>query len=151
MSYSAERPSEEIRLKRLLEILDYGVVAIEVLVAVGLVIMAVGAVYELGIQLFDMLANGVALPAAMFNRLIGSVLEVFIIVELFRIAVAYTKHQNVIPTVLEAALVAVARKFVVFEGAPNYLNYALGLAALLVAVAVSWYLLERSDVCTLNE
>jgi len=148
---SADRPSEEIELKRLLEILDHGVVAIEVLVAVGLVIMALGAAYELAIQLFHMVAGGVALPPAMFNRLIGSVLEVFIIVELFRIAVAYTKHQNVIPTVLEAALVAVARKFVVFEGAPNYLQYTLGLAALLLAVAVAWYLLERSNACELHE
>ncbi len=61
------------------------------------------------------------LTTVQFNKLIGLVLEVFILVELFRIAVAYMKHENVIPTVLEAALVAVARKFVVFEGADELL------------------------------
>ena len=36
---------------------------------------------------------------------------------------------------------AVARKFVVFEGGDDYLSNALGLSALLLAVAVSWWLL----------
>ena len=65
-----------------------------------------------------------------FNKIIGMILEIFILVELFRIAVAYMRHIRVVPTVLEAALVAVARKFVVFEGGNNYLSNALGLSAL---------------------
>lgn len=138
-------------MKRLLQLLDQVMVVIEVLVAVGLVLMALGATYELGLQLFHAASNGIALPREAFNTIIGTVLEVFIIFELFRIAVAYTRHQNVLPTVLEAALVAVARKFVVFEGSDQYLQYALGLAALLLAVAVSWFLLDRSGACELHE
>jgi uncharacterized membrane protein (DUF373 family) len=136
---------------RLLKWLNYAIVGVEILVAIGLVVMALGAVWELTLELGHMATNGMALPPSQFNVIIGSVLEVFIIVELFRIAVAYMKHQNVIPTVLEAALVAVARKFVVFEGASSYLQYAVGLSALLLAVALSWYLLEKSNVCTLDE
>ena len=76
-------------------------------------------------------------------------LQVFILVELFRIAIAYMKHENVIPTVLEAALVAVARKFVVFEGTSGleYVLAAVGLSALLLAVAISWWLLTKSRAC----
>jgi uncharacterized membrane protein (DUF373 family) len=137
-------------LESLLEILGWGVVVVEILVAICLVAMAFGAVWELALELFHVGANGMALPIQDFNRIIGTVLEVFIVVELFRIAVAYMRHQNVLPTVLEAALVAVARKFVVFEGAQSYLQYAVGLAALLLAVAVSWYLLDRSGACELE-
>ena len=60
-------------------------------------------------------------------------------------------HENVIPTVLEAALVAVARKFVVFEPTGNYLQASIGLAALLLAVALSWWMLAKSNACELVE
>jgi uncharacterized membrane protein (DUF373 family) len=140
-----------MRVKRLLEYLDRAVTGVEILVAVGLVLMAIGAIWELVVELVKAAQNGMALSQSDFNLLMGTVLEVFIIVELFRIADAYMRHRNVIPTVLEAALVAVARKFVVFEGAPNYLQYAIGLAVLLLAVAVGWFLLERSGVCRLEE
>ena len=79
--------------------------------------------------------------------ILGTVLQVFILVELFRVTIAYMKHENVIPTVLEAALVAVARKFIVFESSDNYLTTAAGLAVLLLAVSVSWWLLAKSNAC----
>lgn len=137
-------------MKRFQEILEYAIIGVEMLVAIGLVVMAVGVMLELARELLHIAITGMALPRADFNRVIGIVLEVFIIVELFRIAVAYMRHQNVIPTVLEAALVAVARKFVVFEGADNYLQHAVGMGALLLAVAVAWYLLQKSDACRLD-
>ncbi len=97
----------------------------------------------LGAELLTLAGKNVAVDAVEFNKIIGMILEIFILVELFRIAVAYMRHIRVVPTVLEAALVAVARKFVVFEGGTNYLSKALGLSALLLAVAISWWLLAR--------
>ena len=138
-------------MKRFINILDGVMIGVEIVVVFGLVAMSIGAVWELLRQLYEIAQNGMGLTHSDYLLLIGTVLEVFIIVELFRIAVAYMRHQNVIPTVLEAALVAVARKFVVFESADNYLEYALGLSALLLAVAVGWYLLEKSYVCRLHE
>jgi uncharacterized membrane protein (DUF373 family) len=95
-------------------------------------------------ELIHLSTNGVILVSAEFNRVISTILEVFILVELFRIAVAYMRHDHVIPTVLEAALVAVARKFVVLEPARDFLQLALGLTALLLAVAISWWLIAHS-------
>lgn len=138
-------------VEKALKYMDWAVTAVEIIVSVGLVVMALGAAIELAIEIFHYATNGVALTTAEFNALIGTVLEVFIIVELFRIADAYMRHQNVIPTVLEAALVAVARKFVVFESAENYLYHALALTSLLLAVAISWWFLHRSHVCELHE
>ncbi len=128
-----------------------GIVAIEILVALALVVLAGAALVSLAWEMFNILGDGPTLAREEFNLIIGTVLEVFILVELFRIAIAYMRHQNVIPTVLEAALVAVARKFVVFEGADNYLLTALGMSSLLLAVALSWWLLNRTGACSLEE
>lgn len=138
-------------MKRFLSGLNWGIVAIEIVVAIALVALAAGAMFTLGTEMLHMATSAQLLTSADFNKIIGTILEIFILVELFRIAIAYMKHENVIPTVLEAALVAVARKFVVFEGANNYLQTAVGMSALLLAVAISWWLLSRSQACELNE
>lgn len=124
------------------------VLAVEVVVSVALVVIASLLVISLGMQLFDTIVDGrLDLGREEFTRLVSTALEVFIVIELFRIALAYMNNRDVIPTVLEAAFVAVARKFVVFEPtAEYYLHTAAGLAALLVALAISWWLLRKSRV-----
>jgi len=129
--------------ERVVRTLHWTTIIIEVLVAVALVILAIGMLLALAGELFSLAGTNLIADAAEFNKIIGMILEIFILVELFRIAVAYMRHIRVVPTVLEAALVAVARKFVVFEGGTNYLASALGLSSLLLAVAISWWLLAR--------
>jgi len=138
-------------MRRFMDWLDYAIVGIEVLVAIALVILAGGVLIALGIEMYHVALSGQALTRVQFTSIISTVLEVFILVELFRIAIAYMKHENVIPTVLEAALVAIARKFVVFEDKTDYLQTALGMSALLLAVAVSWWMLARSNACEIQE
>jgi uncharacterized membrane protein (DUF373 family) len=138
-------------MKQYLKLLNYAIVAIEVLVAIALVALALAALVTLGVEMSHLFADGGLVTSATYNRIIGTVLEIFILVELFRIAIAYMNHENVIPTVLEAALVAVARKFVVFEGSPDYLQTTLGMSALLLAVAASWWMLARSNACEMRE
>jgi uncharacterized membrane protein (DUF373 family) len=132
--------------------LHWAILAIEVLVAVCLTALAAGALVSLGVEMWTAASSGHTLTHMEFTNVMAGVLQVFILVELFRIAIAYMKHENVIPTVLEAGLVAVARKFVVFEGGvgTDSLFMALGLASLLLAVAVSWWLLAKSNVCTME-
>jgi uncharacterized membrane protein (DUF373 family) len=129
--------------------LNRAVYWIEALVAVILVLLTLLALIGLSVAVWQVAANGLALPPAQFTRVVSLVLEVFILIELFRIAIAYMTHRNVIPTVLEAALVAVARKFVIFEPGANFIAYAGGHAALLLAVAISWWLLSRAQACAI--
>jgi uncharacterized membrane protein (DUF373 family) len=145
------RPRGQALLDRFLGGLHGATLLIEVLVAIGLVALAAGALVGLGVSIWSAATNGHILTSVEFNVLIGRVLEVFILVELFRITIAYMNHENVVPTVLEAALVAVARKFVVFEASPRAFELALGLSALLLAVALAWWLLSRSNACDLPE
>ncbi len=136
-------------MKRFLNALHWATIIIEIMVALALVALAVGALLALFLEMYQTATSTLALSPTEFNVIIGTILEIFILVELFRIAISYMRHQNVVPTVLEAALVAVARKFVVFEGGTSYLQTAAGLSALLLAVAVSWWLLSNSNACEL--
>lgn len=127
------------------KILDKVVYVIEIIVAAVLVLLS-------GLLLFSLISNslsyigfGTTFGRTEFLAMISIVLEVFILVELFRIAIAYMNHDNVVPTVLEAALVAVARKIVILEPKGDMLTYSLSLAILLFAVAISWFLLARSQ------
>lgn len=124
---------------------------IEVVVAAILVLLTILALWGLVLGVQNVVVNSVALTPAEFTSVISLVLEVFILIELFRIALAYMSHKNVIPTVLEAALVAIARKFVVFEPGDDFLAYAAGHAVLLLAVAISWWLLSRANACEMVE
>jgi uncharacterized membrane protein (DUF373 family) len=84
-----------------------------------------------------------------YVEIIDATLLIFIVVELFRIAVAYVQHRDVVPTVMEAALVAVARKVLVIDpgiGAQDLLFKGVGLGILIVAIGLTWYLLRRSGV-----
>jgi len=81
-------------------------------------------------------------------QVLDAVLVVFIVLELFSIALAYLQHRNVISTVMEAGLVAVVRKLVVYETGTDALPKALALAVLILSVGVTWFLLRKSNVCT---
>lgn len=122
---------------RVLAVLDRMVTAIEV-VAAG--ILALAALWVL----VDLVVFSVASLGRPVDRTVHLALDrillLFVVVELFRIAVAYVEHQDVLHTVFEAGLVAVARKIVAFE----YPTYGLGGAgayAILVAVLVAGYFL----------
>ncbi|MBK5211738.1 MAG: phosphate-starvation-inducible PsiE family protein [Coriobacteriia bacterium] len=134
-------------------IYDKIVYLIEVAVAGILVILAGLSLWALLATIYHIISGGVLFERTVFVSTVSIVLDVFILVELFRIALAYMKHANVVPTVLEAALVAIARKFVMFEPAANIsaLYYALGLSALILSVAVSWYLMMRTAALASKE
>jgi len=124
------------------------VVYIEAAVTALLVILAALGVVDVVLKMLEVTrADGFMTPEGI-TRTIDTVLVVFIVIELIRIAVAYMQHKNVIGTVLEAGLVAVVRKLVIFESTDHMLEKAAALALLILAVGVTWYLLRRADLCT---
>jgi uncharacterized membrane protein (DUF373 family) len=131
--------------ERIIGWMDWAIVAVEGVVAAILVVMAVWGAVGLAMATFGAISAQKPL-AVVFVELVDVALLVFILVELFRIAIAYMRHENVIPTVMEAALVAVARKFVIFDthAAPmDMMLKAFALAALLLAVSISWFLMAK--------
>jgi uncharacterized membrane protein (DUF373 family) len=122
------------------------VIYIEGAVTVLLVILAALGVVDIVLKMLEVTrADGFMTPEGI-TRTIDTVLVVFIVIELIRIAVAYMQHKNVIGTVLEAGLVAVVRKLVIFESGEGMLEKAIALSILILAVGVTWYLLQRGRV-----
>jgi uncharacterized membrane protein (DUF373 family) len=136
--------------------LDKLMVFIEFVVSATLVLigafLAVVIVVDFVVFVLESVKAGVTQPAtlsAIFEHegvftLLNHVLVVFIVIELFKIAVAYMNHEAVIGTVLEAGLIAVVRQFVIFEQGDLSRAAALGLLAL--SVGIVWYLLFKSGV-----
>jgi uncharacterized membrane protein (DUF373 family) len=128
-------------------LLNRTVVYIEGAVTVLLVILAGLGVVDIVLKMLEVTrADGFMTPEGI-TRTIDTVLVVFIVIELIRIAVSYMQHKNVIGTVLEAGLVAVVRKLVIFESSEGMLEKAIALGVLILAVGITWYLLQRSTIC----
>lgn len=122
---------------------------LETVVAAVLVLMVGLGLVVLGFQFYAVFVHDFpSIGVDAIINVLDVVLIIFIVIELFNIAIAYMQHRSVVPTVLEAALVAVARKLVVFEAsAGTALSEAAGLAIMLIAIAVAWYLLRHGNVC----
>ena len=116
---------------------------IEGTVTVLLVILAALGAVDVVIKMLEVTkADGFMTPEGI-TRTIDTVLIVFIVIELIRIAIAYMQHKDVVGTVLEAGLVAVVRKLVIFEPTEQVLENAIALSILILAVGVTWYLLRK--------
>lgn len=132
---------------RLSHLFDRLIVYIEGVVVALLTVLAVLGVVDIVIKMLEVTqADGFMTPEGI-TRTIDTVLVVFIVIELIRIALAYMNHQDVVGTVLEAGLVAVVRKLVIFESGDNVLPKATALAVLILAVGISWYLLRKVGLC----
>jgi uncharacterized membrane protein (DUF373 family) len=128
------------------QLLDRAVIYIEGAVAGLLTVLAGLGVVDVVIKMLQVSrADGFMTPEGII-RTIDTVLIVFIVIELIRIAIAYMHHRNVVGTVLEAGLVAVVRKLVIFESGEMVLQKAVAYALLIVAVGVAWSLLRRSNL-----
>jgi uncharacterized membrane protein (DUF373 family) len=132
---------------KLSPLLDRVVLYVEGAVTALLAVLAILGVVDIVIKMLEVTrAEGFMSPEGI-TRTIDTVLVVFIVIELIRIAVSYMQHKNVIGTVLEAGLVAVVRKLGIFESTDQMLEKALALSALILAVGIAWYLLRRAQLC----
>ncbi len=136
------------------DVMHKAVDMLERAITVLLVVMAALGIVDLVVEMYDAVTKTGFLTPEAIVRVLDSVLIVFIVLELFSIALAYLQRRNVIGTVMEAGLVAVVRKLVIFETSGNAAYVLMkggALALLIIAVGVTWYLLRRSGVCQDHE
>ncbi len=130
-------------LGNVMKLLEWGVALI-------LVVLTAWGVLALGaLVLVSMWQHALTIDATLYIEIIDATLVVFIVVELFRVAVSYVQHKDVIPTVMEAALVAVARKVLVIDPSlhgQELMFKSVGLGFLVISIGATWYLLRRSGV-----
>jgi len=128
-------------------VLQRAMTTIEWVVAALLIVLGVVATVGLVIE-FTGVGGLIGEGPNAYIAILDGTLLVFVIAELFKIALAYIRHEDVIPTVMEAALVAVARKVVILdvhEAASVVLMRSGALAIILIAISLSWYLLSRCN------
>lgn len=127
-------------------ILEWIVTGIEWVVAASLVVLAAMATWLIIAEFFSM--GFAPREFAEYTKVLDGTLFVFVVAELFKIAFAYIRHEHVVPTVMEAALVAVARKVVVLDthvSATELLMRSGALAVLMLAIGIAWVLLNRAN------
>jgi uncharacterized membrane protein (DUF373 family) len=113
-------------------------------IAFVLAVVIVGATVSL-IFTVGKLGLGFPYEADAILKVVKSVLDIFILIELFRITIAYVQHGDVIPTVLETALVVAAREVVVVEAGKDNPVGGAAVAFTLVAIGIAWYLLRKAQ------
>jgi uncharacterized membrane protein (DUF373 family) len=84
-----------------------------------------------------------SLDAPDITAMISDLMLAFIAIELLRIARAYLNRTNVLPTVIEAGLVALIRQVVLYHPKDHILAVAGGLALLILSLGLLWFLLAR--------
>lgn len=114
----------------------------ELIVAIFLGIVVFIGIGYLFSQLYSGLAEHGLLNANQIYHLLDIVLVLFIVIELFRIAIAYVVGSGVMYAVVEAAFVAVGRKIVLFEYGKYGIYGALSLAILILVLVTAYYFLK---------
>ena len=117
-------------------------VVIALIVAVALYRLCVGVVTALVFQAADPLEHSV------FQTVFGQIMTLLIALEFnHTLRYAVTRHQSVIQTkvVVLIALLALARKFIVLDVHEVPTDYLFGLAAITLALGLTYRLLCRRD------
>ena len=134
------------RMHRIVQLLERVLIVL-------LLVMAALAIVEVAFELYGAATGPGFLPPDAVLNVLDAVLVVFIIIELVNTAFAYIARKNVVGTVLEAGLVAVVRKLIIFDTnvtASYVLMKGAGLAVLIFAIGVTWYLLRRSSTAPIE-
>lgn len=112
----------------------------ELIIAVLLIVIIFLGVAYLVLKLVRASYVGLFLDQHEIISLLDITLVLFIIVELFRMTVAYLKGEQVLATVAEAAFVAIGRKIVLYDFKVEGLFGALALGFLLAVLILAHYL-----------
>ena len=113
-------------------------------------LFAIG-VFDLGLSLYELLVSGEFTDPNAVIDLIDTVLLLLIIVEVFQTVVAFSRNEPVIRIVINAALIAIARKVISYRpgeyASVDEAFVAAGSFALLLAVLILAFLvIRRVDV-----
>jgi len=113
-------------------------------------LFAIG-VFDLGLSLVELFSSGRFVDPDAVIDLIDTVLVLLIIVEVFQTVIAFARDEPVIRIVINAALIAIARKIISFrfsEFDNNYQEALVGsasLALLLGVIVAAFYVVRKTD------
>lgn len=132
--------------KKLNDRLEDVILISEAVIAFLLAILVFVGIAYLAIQFWEtIIVDFPKLGSHSIHKVLDLALIIFITIELFRIAIAYMEKEGVLLIVIEAAFVAVSRKFVLYEYKLTGLNEAIALSILLIALAITYFALRYKE------
>lgn len=133
---------------RIVDISEFIMEALELLTGVVLIVL-------FGIGLFDLVRQIWEQRAMLFADIgvvlsfIDTVLLLLVIVEVFRTVVAFAREETVVRIIIDASLVAIARKVIGFDSSGasmQVLLSALSISILLLTVIAAYYVVRQVSV-----
>lgn len=121
---------------------------LELLTGVVLVFLFAIGLYDLGLQIVGSIRSGEVFEIPNVVSFLDTVLLLLIIVEVFRTVVAFTREETIVRIIIDASLVAIARKVIGFnpgtyDTAGEVFVNASAIAILLLSVMVAFYIVHE--------
>lgn len=140
--------SEEL-IQRLVGVSEVGIELLEVATAVVLVGLLLIGVFDLVVRIVESIISGEAAEIENVVAFIDTVLLLLIIAEVFRTVIAFAREQSVVRVIVDAALVAVARKIISFRpdtyaSSQEALVSAVVIAVLFLTVIIGFFVIRRT-------
>ena len=116
-----------------------------------LVLLFAIGLFDLGLTLFELVRTGEFTDPNRVIDVVDTVLVLLIIVEIYQTAVAFSRNEPVVRIVVNAALIAVARKVISFRpdeysSSTEAFVSAAAFALLLAVVIAAFYVVRQVDV-----
>ncbi len=133
---------------RLVDASEFAMEVLELLTGVVLVFLFAIGLYDLGLNILESIRSGEVFEIPQVVDFLQTVLLLLIIVEVFRTVVAFAREDTIVRIIIDASLVAIARKVIGFNssdyGSPEgvFIN-AAAIAVLLLSVIVAFYVVQR--------
>jgi uncharacterized membrane protein (DUF373 family) len=124
---------------------------LELAAAYFLVALFAIGVFDLGLSLWQLLISGEFTDPDAVIDLIDTTLLLLIIVEVYQTVIAFSRDEPVVRIVINAALIAIARKVISyriseFSGVQEAFVAAGAYAMLLAVLIVSFYVMRRVEI-----
>jgi len=138
----------EARIRNWASISEVFMDVLEFVTAVITIALFVIGVFDLGLKIYDLLITGNFTQPDKVVKVIDTALLLLIIVEIYRTIIAYVEDLNILPIVLNVALIAMARKIISFRAgkydtAMEALTTAGSYGALMLILVVAFYLTHK--------
>lgn len=132
--------SNPCRRERTISIVEIIVNIAEVVIAALLVVLLFYSIWAFVIQMFTTFSRNL-LSVEAIRLLIDKVLLLFLIIELYKISIAYLKMESVVNEVFVATFLALGRKILIYDYEKWGLQGAIALSLLMLALSAGYFLL----------
>ncbi|WP_414837596.1 phosphate-starvation-inducible PsiE family protein [Candidatus Nanosalina sp. VS9-1] len=144
---SRDRSGLEATLAKKMErVMDY----LQLAVVVILVILFGIAVYDLGLELYELIITGQFYDPISLIGILETALLLFLIVEVFRTSVAHLEGLKVLPLVVDVAIIGIVRSIITFrlddfQTMTDAVLASLAYAIILSVLIASFFIVHRQQ------